>query len=350
MGINAVELQKRLTDEPELIVKVLIKLGFPEEHVVYHKNKGMITSVRPEEGANNTYGFILYVNSMRYMYTTRNGSGNLFSLVMDMKQVGFYEALTMIAGWIGFKGSQPFSITRPFGGFYRKLTQNEDVLDTDLPIYDESVLPDIMSGVSKMFLDDHIACDVQEKFGDRFDHENNAILIPIRNSNGDLVGIKARNNEKNPENGMRYWAALPFQKTHVVYGLDVNYQNIIQKDTVIICESEKAVQQAWSFGCKIVVSVMGHQISDVQAKIIKSLMVQRIIVGFDEGLTEEEIRLQAQKLIMDLPFFSNKVFYIYGGMPKGSKNSPTDCGKRVFQGLMKDNLKRLEWNEKKIED
>ena len=342
MGINAVDLQKRLTAEPELIVKVLIQLGFPEEHVVYHKNKGMITSVRPEEGADNDHGFILYVDTTRYMFTTRSGSGNLFSLVMNMKHVNFPEALHLIAGWIGYDSAEDIPIVRPFGGFYKRLTRSEDILDTDLPVYDESNLPDVNAGVSKMFFDDHIALDVQEKFGDRFDHENNAILIPIRNSLGQLVGVKSRSNEKNPENGMRYWASLPFQKTHVVYGLDVNYQDIIQNDTVVIVEAEKSVQQAWSFGCKTVVATMGHNISRIQAKIIKSLMVKNIIVAYDEGLEEDEIRQQAKNLVVKLPFFKNKVEYIYGGLPDGSKFSPTDCGKAKFQELMKNNLKRLE--------
>lgn len=348
--VNAVELQEKLSSDPELIIKVLVHLGFNEDDIVYHENKGMITSTRPEEGADNKNGFLCWPSSTRYMYTTRSGSGNIFSLVMDMKDVDFPSALNLIASWIGFKGSEHIQIVRPFGGFYRKLTPQEDILDTDLTVYDESLLPDVSAGVSKMFLDDNIALTVQEEFEDRFDHENNAILIPIRNSHGQLVGIKSRNNERNPVDGLRYWAALPFQKTHVVYGLNKNYQNIIQKDTVVVVEAEKSVQQAYSFDCKVVVAVMGHCISKVQARILKSLMVKRVVLAFDEGLSEEEIKQQASQLVVDLPFFTNQVFYIYGGMPEGSKNSPTDCGREVFQKLIKENLKRFEWNEKQISD
>ena len=348
--INAVELQEKLTGDPQLIIKVLIELGFDEEHIVYHEQKGLITSRRPEDGADNPQGFLIYVDTTRYMFTTRSGSGNLFSLVMDMRDVTFPESLNLVAGWIGFKGSQNIQIIRPFGGFYRKLTPQDDILDTDLPVYSENNLPDVTAGVSKLFLDDNISLTVQEAFQDRFDHENNAILIPIRNSNGQLVGIKSRNNEKNPEDGRRYWASLPFQKTHVVYGLDKNYQNIIQKDTLIILEAEKGVQQAYSFDCKICVAIMGHSVSKVQARIIKSLMVRKIIVALDEGISEDEIREQCRQLQIDLPFFKNNVYYIYGGMPEGSKNSPTDCGREVFQKLIKENLKRFEWNEKQIND
>ena len=342
MGISAVDLRERLSSDPELIIKVMIALGFDEDKIVYHKNKGMITSTRPEDGADNKMGFILYTDTTRYMFTTRNGSGNIFSLVMDMKNVDFPTALDLISKWIGYKGSDYVHIVHPFGGFYRKLTQNEDILDTDLPVYDETNLPDVSAGCSKLFLDDGISCKVQEMFGDRFCHEDNAILIPIRNSKGDLVGIKARNNEKNPENGMRYWAYLPFQKTHVVYGLNVNYRQIIEKNAIVVLEAEKSVQQAYDFDCKIAVATMGHNISSVQAKIIKSLMTKKIILAYDEGISEEEIREQAKKLVIDLPFFKNEVYYIYGGMIKDSKNSPTDCGKEVFQKLLKNNLVRLD--------
>ena len=341
--MNAVELSERLTSDPELVINVLIKLGFPEENIVYHNEKGLITSTRPDPDADNPHGFIMYLPSMRYLFTTRSGEGNLYQLVMQMQNKSFPEALELIGKWIGFKGSD-IKIVRPFGGFYRNLIPDSDILDTDLNVYDESALPE-PSGVSELFFKDGIDYRTQEIFGDRFDHDENAILIPIRNSNGELVGCKARNNVKNPDDGRRYWAKLPFQKTHVVYGLDKNYQDIIRKNTVVICESEKAVQQAYSFGCRLVVALMGHTISKTQARILKSLMVKRTVLALDEGLPEEEIRNEAMKLQIHQPLFRNQVSYIYGGMEPGSKNSPTDCGKDVFARLMKENLVRLDCGE-----
>ena len=342
--MNVVELSERLTSDPESIIKVLVKLGFDEEKIVYHKHKGMITSVRPEPGADNPYGMLLYTANLHYLFTTRQGEGNIFNLVMKMKNVSFPEALEMVGKWIGFKGSN-VQIVRPFGGFYRKLISNEQMLDTDLPTYSEADLPDINSGVSEFFFDDGIAYDTQESFGVRFDHDENCILIPIRNSNGELVGCKARNNDRNCDMSARYWAALPFSKTHVVYGLDHNYPYIIDKDTVILFEAEKSVMQAWSFGCRNAVAVMGHSISKIQTRILKSLMTKKIIVAFDEGLTEAEIKAEARKLLVQSPMYQNQVYYIYGGMNPGSKDSPTDNGKKIFKELIKNNLKRLDCGE-----
>ena len=55
--------------------------------------------------------------------------------------------------------------------------------------------------------------------------------------------------------------------------------------------------QAASFGCNCVLGASGCHISQTQAKYIKSLMTDRIIVAFDEGLDEEFVRNEAQKLV-----------------------------------------------------
>ena len=333
--MNAINLQEYIINNPDKIITVLENLGYEDV-----KDRNTFFQFRNLDGDNPT-ACCVYKNSLRYENFTRGKNGNLFSLVMDIRGVSFPEALRLISKWIGFRDtSLNVEIVRPFSGFYKQLLTHEDLLDTDLPTYDESYLPDVSAGVSKMFLDDNIALDVQEKFGDRFDHENNAILIPIRNQNGQLVGIKSRTNEKNPE-GMRYWATLPFKKSHVVYGLDINYKNIVEKDTVIIVESEKSVQQAYSFDCKICVAAMGHMLSNTQIKIIKSLMTKRIIIAYDEDVEENVIIDQAKQLQFNVPFFQNSVSYIFGGMEKGSKNSPTDNGKEVFQDLIKNHMRKL---------
>ena len=79
--------------------------------------------------------------------------------------------------------------------------------------------------------------------------------------------------------------------------------------------------------------------SDVQAKHIKSLMTNKIILAYDEGLDEDQIRLQAEKLILNNAVFKNKVGYVFDKdneiLPKGSKASPSDLGKGAFTELIK---------------
>lgn len=86
----------------------------------------------------------------------------------------------------------------------------------------------------------------------------------------------------------------------------------------------------------------GCDVSDIQAKHLKALMTSKIILAYDEGLEEEQIRLQAQKLILNNAVFQNHVGYVFDRenliLPKGSKASPSDLGKAAFTELIKSHV------------
>lgn len=333
MVINVEDLSEQLRRDPELIIKVLIKLNFPEDKIRYNAAKQMITSPRPDPTADNLYGYVIYTSSLNYICTTRSARGNIYSLVMDMKKVSFPQALRLIAQWIDYKLKEE-QIVRPFGGFYKGLNRASKTLDTELKVYDESILP--QRACNERFFRDGISYITQEKFDLRFDHENNAILIPIYNMENNLVGCKARKNEDVLFG--KYWAEIPFSKASVVYGLSQNYKNIVKKSRIIIFEAEKSVMQCADFGCNEASAVMGHDISLSQASIIKSLMCDEIIVAFDEGVSLAEIKKACSQLTVNNSVYHNKVFYLYGGLPKESKASPSDFGVAKFKELLHDNL------------
>ncbi len=333
MIINVEDLSEQLRREPELIIKVLIKLNFPEDKIRYNAAKQMITSPRPDPTADNPHGYIIYTASLNYICTTRSSRGNIYSLVMDMKKVSFPQALRLIAQWIDYKLKEEH-ITRPFGGFYKGLNRNTQTLDTELKVYDQKLLPP--KACNERFFRDGISYVTQEKFDLRFDTENNAIIIPIYNIENNLVGSKARKNEDVMFN--KYWAELPFSKTSVVYGLSQNYKSIVKKSRIIIFEAEKSVMQCADFGCNVASAVMSHDISLSQASIIKSLMCDEIIVAFDEGVSLAEIKKACAQLSVNNSVYHNKVFYLYGGLPQNSKASPSDFGVDKFKKLFKENL------------
>lgn len=331
--INVEELSEQLRQNPDLIIKVLIKLNFPEDKIKYHASKQMITSPRPDPSADNLFGYIIYTNSLNYICTTRSSRGNIYSLVMDMKKVSFPKALSIIAGWINYTFIDE-QIIRPFGGFYKGLSSTKKILDTELKKYDRNILP--KKACNLRFFKDGISYATQEKFDLRFDLENNAILIPITNIQGDLIGCKARKNEDVLVN--KYWAEIPFQKSSVVYGLSQNYKYIVKKSKIIVLEAEKSVMQCSDFGCNIASAIMSHDISASQATIIKSLMCDEVIIAFDEGVTLQEIRKACAQVYVNNSVYHNKVFYLYGGLPKGSKASPSDFGIDTFKKLFKENI------------
>lgn len=327
-----------MIDKPDLIIKILLSIGFDENTIKEVPNQHLIMTPRP--GGDNPAGLLIYTNSLQVVGNTRaEYTGNLFTLVMKIKSLNFPESLKYISKCLNLD-IEDVEIVRPFGGFYKNVCKLEDDGIIYLPSYDENKLPP-NDKLSKKFLNDNISLQIQEKWGVRYSVEDDAILIPIY-FNNNLVGCKARANG-NVDMSKRWWAYMPYHKTQVVYGFDNNYKDIIDKNKCIITESEKGVLQLASMDINLGLAIAGHSISNAQAKYIKSLKTSEIILAFDQDLDEEEIRYEAKKLIIKNNFINNKVSYIYDDkgiyLPIGSKMSPTDKNKEIFMKL---------YNERKI--
>ena len=151
--------------------------------------------------------------------------------------------------------------------------------------------------------------------------------------------------EPGVEHSQRWLPIIPCSRSYTVFGYHQNYQKIQEKSLCIIFESEKAVCQADSFGCNIALATGGCHISQVQARYIKGLMTNKIILAYDEGLSQQEIIREAQKLISSNPLLSNKVGYVWDAdgtyIPKGSKQNAADMGKEIFTKIIKEKVRWL---------
>lgn len=336
--IDVVSLSNTIIEHPEYIETILEHLGY--ENI---RDRGKYYQFPNKDGDNLTACSVLK-SSLSYQNYTRGKSGNLFTLVMDDRRCTFPEALDFIGSIFPHKIKALTPIKRPFGGFYKNLSCGCEYIPGSMPEYNLSVLP-IKDNLSKKFFDDGVDYKTQEEWGIRYCHEEDSILIPIYDVQNRLVGCKARNNDPNCDVSNRWWAYLSYQKTGVVYGLNKNYVNIVQKRTILIFEAEKSVLQCCSFGLRIAVAIGGHVISSVQATIIKSIMADKVIVAFDEGLRLEEIKYEAEKLVVDNPMYKNKVGFIYDEdneyLAKDSKDSPSDNGIEIFRKLYKEKVRWL---------
>ena len=111
----------------------------------------------------------------------------------------------------------------------------------------------------------------------------------------------------------------------------------------IIFESEKAVCQLDSFGCNLGLATCGCHLSNYQSKLIKSIGTNKIILAYDEGLSEEQLRETAKKLIVDNGIMKNHVGYIWDGnneiIRAGSKDNIADIGKKGFAKAIKEKVR-----------
>ena len=259
---------------------------------------------------------------------------------MQRKDMNFPTALKWAADFAGLdKEEYDIDIQLPFGGFFQGLVKEISEPEFSMKTYDESELDEYKGFYNTMFLKDGISFESQEKFDIGYDALSNRVTIPIYSLDNKLIGIMGRYNGK-CEKEERWLPIIPCSRSLTIYGFNENYQSIEEKGMAIIGESEKFVMQADSFGCHIALATSGCHISDTQAKHIKSMFVPKIILAYDEGLNEEDVIAEAEKLKMNNQIYKNQVGYIYDRehkyLPEGSKASPSDLGKEVFAKLVKE--------------
>jgi DNA primase len=270
--------------------------------------------------------------------------GNLITLVQRRNDWSFRTTLRKVTNILNIDPVKLESIQLPFGGYYKNIFNKNEISQSNLFIYDDSILNEYLIKPSLIFYQDGIDYNVQQKYQVGYDRETERIAVAWRDTNGDIVGIMGRYNSIDvPEDMAKWIPIIPFPKSHTLFGFSENYTNIIEQDCVIVSESEKAPMQLESKGIYNGLGLGGSNISPYQINAIKSLNVSTIILSYDEGLEEDFIISQAKSLIIDTPFIKNKVGYIYDFnndvLKQGKKQSPSDLEIGDINLLLKNYVK-----------
>jgi len=326
----------------DAIISLLESLELTE--ITYNKMRHEVRCAR-EEGRNPS-SVKIDTNTLYYNCFSTGQKGSIYSLIMEKLNLSFPQALSWVAQALKLEKSQfTTSIKLPFGGYYKDILKENSEPELSIITYDESILDPYSGKYNLMFLRDGINYNTQKKFQIGYDLESLRITIPQWNMNGELVGIMGRLNSRNCPDELRWLPIIPCPRSLTLYGYHMNYAAIQQKRTCLILESEKSVMQMDSMGYNFGLATCKNSISDTQARYAKALMVENLIVGFDEGLKEDMIIESAKKLKIHNPLFKNRVGYIYDEnneiLPKGSKASPTDLGVKALRELMTNKVKWL---------
>lgn len=325
-----------LSADEDVVREILEELGFTQ--LTFDACKRTFRFAR-EEGRNPT-SMVLNLDTLSFHCFSTNSKGNLYTLIMQRKDMNFPNALKWAADYAGLnKEEYDIDIQLPFGGFFQGLVKEISEPEFSMKTYDKSELDEYKGFYNTMFLKDGISFESQEKFDIGYDVLSNRVTIPIYSLDNKLIGIMGRYNGK-CEKEERWLPIIPCSRSLTIYGFNENYQPIQEKGMTVIFESEKSVMQCHSFGCNIALATSGCHISDTQAKHIKSMFLPKIILAYDEGLNEEDVIAEAEKLKMNNQIYKNQVGYIYDRehkyLPEGSKASPSDLGKEVFSKLVKE--------------
>ncbi|HEX6386962.1 MAG TPA: DNA primase [Anaerolineae bacterium] len=117
--------------------------------------------------------------------------------------------------------------------------------------------------------------------GTRYDRFRNRLMIPIRDVDGRVVGFGARTLD--PDGVPKYLNSPQttlFNKSHLLYGLDLARRDIRQARTAVIVEGYMDVMQAWQVGFRNVVAQMGTALTEEQLRLLKRY-TKRFILALD---------------------------------------------------------------------
>jgi len=337
--VNVLTLSNYLMNNLDGCISVLEEMGYSD--ISYRPSRNELRFSR--EGGHNPTAMRLKIDTLKFDGFSMNLHGNIYTLVMETENISFPKALKWVAKVLGLEKEQlNKKIKYPFSGFYKGLMKEIKEPESTMEIYQESILNEYLGKYNLMFFRDGIDFQTQEHFKVGYDSESMRITVPEFTLSGELCGIMGRLNDVNCSKDERWLPIIPCSRSLTLYGYHENYNSIQNKNVVVIGESEKFVQQLYSMGCHVGLATCGCDISTTQAKYIKSLMTKKIILAYDEGLEEENVREQAKKLIMNNAIFKNKVGYVLDRentiLQKGSKASPTDLGKGAFQELINNHV------------
>ena len=343
MAINVTKLNEYLSGNVDAIITILEALDLTD--ISHNASRHEVRCAR-EEGRNPS-SVKIDTNTLYYNCFSTGKKGSLYTLIMERLNISFPQSLRWVARILDLEEKEFDSkIVLPFNGYYKEILREENEPELNMKTYDESILESYSRRHSKLFLMDGINHKTQDKFQIGYDYDSMRITIPQWSMSGELVGVMGRLNSHNCPSSSRWLPVIPCARGLTLYGYHLNYADIQQKRTCVILESEKSVMQMDSMGLNYGLATCTNSISNTQARYIKALMVEEIIIGFDEGLEEEQLIEAAQKVKIHNPLFKNKVGYIFDEnnelLPKGSKASPTDLGIRRFKKIMRTKVKWLD--------
>lgn len=123
---------------------------------------------------------------------------------------------------------------------------------------------------------------VRNDNGRVYDRFRNRLIIPIRDERGRVVGFGGR--ALDPNDNAKYInspQSAIFDKSRLLYGLDVGKSAIREGGTVVIVEGYMDVIQAHQGGYANVVAQMGTALTEPQIRLVAPRFAKRIVLALD---------------------------------------------------------------------
>ena len=196
------------------------------------------------------------------------------------------------------------------------------------------------------WIQEGITPKVLREFNIRYDVTNLVIIIPHRDAEGNVVGVRGR--FMSEYSNVKYMpitfngVTLSHPLRGNLYGLYENKEVIKKNKTAILFESEKSVLKFSSFfghENNFSVATCGNKVTNEQIQLLQDLGVKQVILAFDKDYDNSADQLKVQNQYNEIAhrlsvYFKTSVIFDYGNS-LGYKDAPIDKGKATFEELFK---------------
>lgn len=337
-------IRKKFIENPEKIVEFLTNYDYHHFSI----KSTYITFGRSEDSSPKSIVIRLKDNERCIVHDyARNLTYDIINFVIKCRNVEFKEVINY-AKYILEINDFSFVTDKKrsaFGGFYENIQVKHNFINKT---YSEDILKEYESIGNTKFLRDNISLKTQHEFKIGYCLDENVITIPIWNEIGELIGVKARRNAHCADGEQKYFYLVPCSMSNTLYGYWQNYSNL-QDSTVFIFESEKSVMQCNTFGFHNAVSMGSSSLSKKQVQLIIGCNPKNIVLAHDKSLPFETVKRNAEMLFGCGKMKDFKIYYLdmENDVDVPCKASPSDLGKDMFKRIFKNDLKKIEREERK---
>lgn len=324
---------------------VLDKIGC--KSIKYHSSKNFYSATNyngDNTGAVNVYNtkYLLIHNWTRE--SEFNDVSDIISLVQYNKKCSFVDAVKYLHNILGleltpYKKEEKKEKLDPLAIFKNVISRHRAIVDVaEIQAIKEEAINDYVPLLYIDWLREGVMPWAAKKFGLAYSYKYHRVVIPIRYwLDGTLVGFNQRTTVENYEElGIRkYFLTASYRKSLNLYGLWENREEIEDKKTVVICESEKSVLKRYSRNDGTCVALQGKRLSDEQRRIIIGLNVNEVIIALDNDVPIEEVRHICEQFyhIRNVSYVKDRWNLL------GDKDAPADAENKVYNFLIKHRVK-----------
>lgn len=205
----------------------------------------------------------------------------------------------------------------------------------------------------EIWLEEGISKSSMKKYQISYWGEQNKIIIPHRDIEGRLIGIRGRALNKADLEAKRKYMPITIQGKVLkhtlgnnLYGLCQNEEAIKRMGKIIVFESEKSVLLCDTYYQQnnFSVAVCGSNITDTQCRMIRSLGVSEVMIAFDKEYENAKSKLAEAyyNKLLKLAYKLTPYCTVYLLMDTEDllkqKDSPADRGKEILEKLMKSKI------------